>query len=262
MKSDLKHVSTSAPVHNDLERLPVESTVPLYEVVKRQISERIVSGVWPPGMVIPSEVALANTLGVAVGTVRRALVDLAAEGIITRRRKIGTVVTGRSAHHSLSSFFQYFRLHTKEGALLHSHAVVLGVKEIELEGRVAAKLELDEGTRAFQLDRLREVDGVPIMLDHFIFEAARTPDFPIEASKVPELFYMFLLERYGIRISAVREELSADLATSDEAKLLKLPSPSAILKIEEVAFDQAGVPTLYGIRRATTQSHVYINEIR
>lgn len=245
-----------------LDRLPAESSVPLYEIVKRQISERIVSGVWSPGTVIPSEVALAQTLGVAVGTVRRALVDLATEGLIARRRKIGTVVTGRAAHHSLRSFFQYFRLHTKEGALLHSHAVVLAVKEIRVDEYVSRKLEIPEGTAAIQLDRIREVDGVPVMLDHFVFAADRVPDFPLEADKVPELFYMFLLDRYGIRISAVREELTAELSSPQEAKLLKLESPSAILKIEEISFDQAGVPTLYGIRRASTQNHIYINEIR
>lgn len=262
MKRETNIASPTSVIPSDLGRLPSESSVPLYEVVKRQISERIVSGAWPPGTIIPSEISLAQTLGVAVGTVRRALVDLATEGMIARRRKIGTVVTGRSAHHSLSSFFQYFRLHTKDGALLHSHAIVLSVKEIELSARVAAKLELPEGTSAIQLDRLRTVDGTPVMLDHFVFAAERAPEFPMSKKDVPELFYMFLLERYGIRISAVREELSAELATPEELKLLKLSTPTAILKIEEVAFDQAGTPTLYGIRRATTQNHVYINEIR
>ena len=35
-------------------------------------------------------------------------------------RKTGTVVTGRSPHHSLRFFFQYFRLHRADGSLVHS----------------------------------------------------------------------------------------------------------------------------------------------
>ena len=65
--------------------------------------------------------------GVAVGTVRRALGDLTAEGMLRRRRKTGTVVTGRTPHHSLRHFFQYFRLHDRDGELVRSAAKVLSV---------------------------------------------------------------------------------------------------------------------------------------
>jgi GntR family transcriptional regulator len=108
----------------DFDRLDEMAAVPLYEVVKRHISEAIMMGRWAPGTVLPGEVALAQRFGVAVGTVRRALSDLTVEGLLTRRRKTGTVVTGRSPHHSLRSFFQYFRLHGRDGAVLRSQARV------------------------------------------------------------------------------------------------------------------------------------------
>lgn len=53
-----------------------ELSLPLYEVVKRQITEAIMIGKLEPGSVLPSEVALSQTYGVAVGTIRRALMDL------------------------------------------------------------------------------------------------------------------------------------------------------------------------------------------
>lgn len=85
-----------------------ELSLPLYEVVKRQITEAIMLGKLEPGSVLPSEVALSQTYGVAVGTIRRALMDLTNDGLLSRRRKTGTVVTGRKPQHSLRLFFSIF----------------------------------------------------------------------------------------------------------------------------------------------------------
>src|ERR1700743_1397943 len=84
----------------DARRMIEENALPLYEVVKRRISETILEGIWTAGQPLPGEVALAEEYGVAVGTVRRALADLTAEGMIARRRRTGTVVTGRMPQHS------------------------------------------------------------------------------------------------------------------------------------------------------------------
>ena len=238
------------------------ASAPLYEVVKRQISELIVMGTWPPGTVLPSEVSLAQEMGVAVGTIRRALLDLAAEGLLARRRKTGTVVTGRSAHHGLRVFFQYFRLQEPDGSLVTSSAKVLDVKPAKADKNIRKWLQLPERTTVIHLRRLRFVNGAPVMVDHFVIPAERVPDFPLVPSEVPELLYAFLLDRFGIRVTAVREQLSAEVATPEDRKMLHLKAPAAILKIEEVSFDQMGAPTIYSVRRATTKNHLYINEIR
>ncbi|MGO8536072.1 GntR family transcriptional regulator, partial [Rhizobium ruizarguesonis] len=69
---------------------------------------------------LPSEVALSQTYGVDVGTIRRALMDLNNDGLLSRRRKTGTVVTGRKPQQSLRLFFQYFRLQGLDGSLSKS----------------------------------------------------------------------------------------------------------------------------------------------
>jgi GntR family transcriptional regulator len=79
---------------------------------------------------------------------------------------------------------------------------------------------------------------------------------------VPELLYLYLLERYGIRISAVREQVSAELADADDLVLLGLSAPAAVLRIEEIAYDQSGEPTIFATHRAATDGHRYVNEIR
>jgi len=135
----------SAPA-SSFSRLSEHDSAPLYEVVKRHISEAILIGEWPSGTVIPSENALANDFGVSVGTVRRALAELVSEGMLMRRRKTGTVVTGWAPLHNLRYFFQYFRLHNKEGALLKSRTALLDYQLGEATALDAQKLLIEEGS--------------------------------------------------------------------------------------------------------------------
>lgn len=236
--------------------------VPLYEHVKRQISEAILMGRWSPGTLLPGEVALAAQFGVAVGTVRRALTELTAEGMLMRRRRTGTVVTGRPPQHSLRYSFQYFRLHRADGALLRSQPDVLSLSHGAASDSEAAELGIEQGTAVLRLHRLRRVGGQPVMHEHLALPAQRVPDFPTSKGKVPDLLYLHLLEQYGIRIAAVRERVTAALADAEDRRLLRLPRPSAVLVIDDVAFDQAGSAIVLTHRCATTQGYVYINEIR
>jgi GntR family transcriptional regulator len=235
---------------------------PLYQVVKRQITESILFGKWPAGTVLPNEIALAQMFGVAVGTLRRALLDLTKEGMLSRRRKTGTVVTGRTPQHSLRFFFQYFRLHGRDGSLQHSRTKVLGLSFGEADESEQFALKLATAAPVLRLKRLRYVDGVPVMHDHFTLPRERVPDFPEKPEDVPELLYLYLLDCYGIRISAVREQIGAELANDDDAALLNVAPRAAILCIEEVAYDQSGVPTIYGFHRCTTTNHRYVNEVQ
>jgi GntR family transcriptional regulator len=245
-----------------IRRLRADGTVPLYEAVKRQVSEAILLGKWAPGTVLPNEVSLAQTFGVAVGTVRRALNDLTAEGLLSRRRKTGTIVTGRSPNHSLRFFFQYFRLHGIDGSLQRSHARVLSLAVEPATSDERARLKLADGARVLRLHRTRNIDERPVMHERIVLPAHRVPDFPRDPARVPELLYLHLLERYGIRISAVREQLSADLGSDEDLALLGLTPPAAVLTIDEIAYDQASDPILLATHLATTRAHRYVNEVR
>ncbi|MGJ4961957.1 GntR family transcriptional regulator [Bradyrhizobium sp. HKCCYLRH3061] len=236
--------------------------VPLYEHVKRQIAEAILIGDMPPGTVLPGEVALANQYGVAVGTIRRALADLTAGGMLMRRRKTGTVVTGRASQHGLSFFFQYFRLLGADGSLLHSEAEVLSVTTRAAEREDAALFAVADGEPLLHLHRIRRVAGAPVLHSRISMVESRVPGFAREPKKVPALIYRHLLEAYGIRIAAVREKVTAEVATKEDRKLLGLPSPSAVLVIDEEAYDQTGALAILSQHRATTAQHYYSNEIR
>lgn len=239
-----------------------ELTLPLYEVVKREITEAIMIGKFGPGAVLPSEIALSQTYGVAVGTIRRALMDLTNDGLLSRRRKTGTVVTGRKPQHSLRLFFQYFRLHGIDGSLSKSVTKVTNIKNGSASPMDAEKLQIEQGAPVVTFHRVRYIDDKPIMHEILTLARERVPDFPSSPEAMPPLFYLHLLDAYGIRISAIREQVGADLANESDETWLGLKRPSAVLTIDEIAYDQVAVPVLYSEHRATTQNHRYVNEIQ
>ncbi len=71
-----------------------------WQAIHAEVLQRIRSGEWPPGELIPTEQTLAVELGCARATVNRALRELADSGIIERRRKVGTRVTASSARRT------------------------------------------------------------------------------------------------------------------------------------------------------------------
>jgi len=239
-----------------------ELSLPLYEVVKRQITEAIMIGKLEPGSVLPSEVALSQTYGVAVGTIRRALMDLTNDGILSRRRKTGTVVTGRKPQHSLRLFFQYFRLHGLDGSLSKSVTTVTSLDHATASADDAGKLQIEKDAPIVRFHRFRSIDDRPIMHETLTLSREKVPNFPERKEDIPALFYLHLLEHHGLRISAVREQIGADLANEDDARWLDLKLPAAVLTIDEIAYDQMAVPVLISAHRATTANHRYVNEVQ
>ncbi|MDX5400477.1 MAG: GntR family transcriptional regulator [Actinomycetes bacterium] len=72
--------------------LDVASGVPPFEQIRSQLASLIATGALPAGTRLPTVRDLATDLGVAVGTVGRAYRELEAAGLVTSRRRSGTVV--------------------------------------------------------------------------------------------------------------------------------------------------------------------------
>lgn len=242
-------------------RLSEGEGAPLYEVVKRHISESILQGELPAGTILPSENSLAAKFGVSVGTIRKALAALTTEGMLMRRRKTGTVVTGWAPLHNLSHFFQYFRLHDKSGGLLHSETTLLDYQLGKADESEAEKLQIALGDDVIRLKRSRRVKGIAAMHETLTLPAARLPDFP-SAERLPSLLYRFLFEQYDVRVAAVREQITAQLANEEDATLLELKLPQAVMVIDEVSFDQSAIPVILAHHRFSTEHFMYVNEVR
>ena len=78
------------------------SAVPAFEQIRVQIERMVLSGVLPVGMRLPTIAQLSNDLGLSAGTVARAYRELEGGGLVTSRRRFGTVVAERMTAPSVS----------------------------------------------------------------------------------------------------------------------------------------------------------------
>lgn len=74
---------------------------PAFQRIKDHVLARIGEGAWNEGDAIPPEMRLAEQFGVSRMTVNRALNELEAEGVLTRRKGAGTYVAPRKYQATL-----------------------------------------------------------------------------------------------------------------------------------------------------------------
>jgi GntR family histidine utilization transcriptional repressor len=80
---------------------PPGRTDSLHARIRADIESRIISGEWPPGYRIPPETALMQTWNCSRMTVNKAVAALAAEGLVERNRRAGTVVARPRMHAAI-----------------------------------------------------------------------------------------------------------------------------------------------------------------
>ena len=96
----------SGPVPGDdpaiwTDQVPLDGRGPLYEQIKRTLTANIRSGLWPAGHRLPPEHVLARHFDAARMTVHRALREMTDEGLVVRRRRVGTFVAAPPAPAAL-----------------------------------------------------------------------------------------------------------------------------------------------------------------
>lgn len=130
-----------------------------YRDIKADILRQITRGALTPGSQIAGEVELAEHYGVTRVTVNRALRELAAEGIIERRRKSGTRVR-LSPLRQARFDIPVVRHEVEERGAAYSHAV-LSRREVPAPGWLAAQIGLAANAPVLHLTCLHHADGAP-----------------------------------------------------------------------------------------------------
>src|SRR5271165_376065 len=149
----------------------VDERLPLYQRLRDEIAEQIARKGLLPGGAIPTEAELAASHGVAIGTVRKAIDTLVADGLVERHQGRGTFVRRANFETSLFRFFRHQGLPDQraipESRLLKREARSSWPTE------VAEALQLSRQARAIRLSRLRLSGGLPFLLEEIWLPHAR-----------------------------------------------------------------------------------------
>ncbi|WP_280554253.1 GntR family transcriptional regulator [Halomonas sp. 25-S5] len=229
---------------------------PLYQQIKEALLSRIVSGDWPPGTFIPSESALSQEYGVSVGTLRKAVDALASDHVVIRHQGKGTVV---ATHDSDRSLFQFFHLTRIDGTRSLPVTRVLLRERRTATADEAEVLGTKEGTVVVHIQRVRELDEMPALLEDLVVDAARFPALEKEPQTLPNTLYQLYQQRFGQSVAKAEERLFAVAAGAQEEKHLGVALGSPLLEIRRIARGLQGEALEYRVSRCETQRHCYWN---
>jgi GntR family transcriptional regulator len=211
----------------------LDERLPLYQRLRDRFSANIRSGLWSADRPLPSEQQLAQENGVALGTARKAIEALVAEGLLQRKQGSGTYV--RRADFG-SALFRFFRHTGASGEVLHPRGEMLSVRTLAAPAAIAAHLGLGASAPVLRLHRRRWVNDEPIVFEEIFVDAGRFR--ALAALPLPEfgdLLYPLYEKLCGVRIFRAAETIRFDRASARVAKHLDCPAGEAVAVIERTA---------------------------
>lgn len=213
-----------------------------YQSLASAFRDKVGEGVWRIGEAIPSEASLAKEYGVALGTIRQAVAQLADEGILIKRHGKSTAVSSGLNGQSMLRFFR----HQLEGRpQLTPQAKVLDQKEITLDKEIARQTGWTCKS-LLRIHRLRLIDEKP-----FLFEAIYLP-LPkfkkllnYRLNDFEDLFYPMYVKSCGIAVIKAKDQVSFELMKKNDAKALGMKEGHPAVRVNRIAFDLTGKPVEY-----------------
>jgi GntR family transcriptional regulator len=234
-------------MREDLQPGSAVAARPLYQQVHDHLLGRIVAGEWPPGDYLPSEQRLAASLGVALGTVRRALDELVQAGVVERRQGRGTAVL---RHSSDRARFRFLRLVGADGSRIVPSGRVLTAKQRPARAEEARGLALPPGAAVLALTRERRI-GTRALVHETI--ALPLPLFarlqvPVGQDLAEELYVLYQRD-CGVTVARAEDRISPEAASVPVARCLGVAPGAPILRILRIAFGLDGAAVEHRVSR-------------
>ncbi len=237
-----------------------DERLPLYQRLADELRREIKAGRWKPGDRAPSETWLSETYEIAPGTVRQALAMLVDEGLLERFRGKGTFVRRPRFDHSL---FRFFRFRDGSGEHRVPEGRILRRETSPVPSHIAHALGLGEGEEAISMTRLRLIGAMPVLAEEIWLPLEPFASFlTMPTDKVGPLLYPVYEAECGQLVVSAEEALTAEAASAEHARLLRVETGTPVIVIERVARGIGGVPLEWRRSRGRADQFHYTTEIR
>lgn len=236
---------------------------PLYVKARKIMIDRLIAGQWRPGQLLPSEFAIADELGVSQGTVRKALDDMTAQGLLVRKQGRGTFV---AEAEDKSVLFRFYRLTQNDDTEASGTAEFPDSDYLSQSCEMATETEQDifglgADDKVWRFERMRSDPLGPILWEQLVLPARQFPDFTPQ-TRLPNNVYQFYGSHYGIIVARVNEKLRAVSAPSNVSEMLGLPDQEPVLEIDRRAVSLSDQVVEWRISLCRSDRLHYRNELK
>lgn len=216
-----------------------EGSAPLYHQLKELLRDKIESGEWRPGQRIPPERELCSAFNVSRATTTQALNDLERMGLVERRQGKGTFVAPPKVVQSLLNFYTF-----TESTLAHGQKPtmrILSMEETDPTPRQQQMLRLAPGEKVIRFERLRLVNGEPLLMDVSVIPYDLCPGL-LHEDLEKNLVHDVLSQKYGIRMVEQEKWVEPVVLDDYEAGLLLTRRGGLGLLVERIAYGDGRRP--------------------
>lgn len=212
-----------------------DKTPARYEQIARYLRELIDEA--EPGDRLPSDAELCQRFDVSRMTARQAVQLVAADGLVERKRGVGTFVKSRPVERDLGSPLSFSENMRSRGMTPSSE--MLSWQRVEPSSVEQTALGLGPDDRAYALERLRLADGTPMALERAVMpeSLALAVEEHLDSGSLHRAFHAI-----GRIPSRAHAEVTARKATKRERELLELPATAIVICERRTIFDQDGKP--------------------
>lgn len=210
------------------------SPVPLYFQVARQIEAAIARGDLRPGQRLDNEIDLSERYGLSRPTMRKAIEELVSQGLLVRKRGVGTQVVQSQVQRPVELSSLYDDL-AKNGQ--RPTTKVLACATVPADEVVATALGIPEGIPVVSIERLRFARGEPLAL---LANWVPTDLGDMTSELLTEHGLYDLLRRYNVNLRIANQRIGATTADTAQARLLGVRRGAPLVTMERKSYDDTG----------------------
>ncbi len=220
----------------DFADAPDDAGRPQYLALRDRIALNIEMGRVGPGTRLPSERQLQSESGTARGTIREALAQLEAEGLIYRRDRSGWYVSPPAVTYDPTRWAGFMRYVREQGRVPGTETLAKHI--IPANSGLADIFRIAPGSPLFLIERRRTIDGRPVLIERIAVDPAIAPDL-LDHSLDCSLTDI-LRDHYGISAFRNRVDMRPCALIKEAAERLGVKSGTPGLKVTRTSFDEAG----------------------
>lgn len=207
-----------------------------YAYVARLLTEAIAGGRYPIGSVLPNEFELAEQFAVSRSTVRAAMRELQASGLVSRKRNAGTRVEALTPERSAGGFTQALEsIEAVQRFGVETERHVQRVGEVVADDALARDLGCRPGRRWLRISSLRMIPGdatkTPICWTDVYIDDAFGREVRSRMTGHRDIFGTLVEKISGRRFSEIRQDIRAVGVSNDMAEPLKVAPGAHALAI-------------------------------
>jgi len=211
-----------------------------YREIYHILKQRIESFEYEYKGLLPSEHMLIQEFDCSRNTVRRAIQDLCAGGYVQSIRGKGVRVIyqpGHPAQFSLNGIESFTEASDRNG-ILYTTKVIL-FSEMYVNEEIHAKTGMEKGKEVYYIQRVRFIDGTPLIIDHNYFLKEVVTHLSKEIAE--QSIYRYLEEELNISITTTKRVITVEPVSKTDEENLELNGCNCVAVVSNSTYNNDGI---------------------